>query len=142
MPAHLPESDYRIPASYRRMENMHIVFWLLKDVSWCMVWKPLGLLMIVPTLAIAVVIAWRTRHMASEWAHNVAIVLWIAANSYRMISEFFGFDTALVAPGITGKHLALLPFVAGLLVLAYYYLVQRPRQARQQPAVLQREPTR
>ncbi|WP_197070489.1 hypothetical protein [Hymenobacter sp. DG25B] len=142
MPAHLPESDYRIPASYRRMENMHIVFWLLKDVSWCMVWKPLGLLMIAPTLVIAVVIAWRTRHVASEWAHNVAIVLWIAANSYWMISEFFGFDTQLFAPGITGKHLALVPFVAGLLILAYYYLVQRPRHTRQQQAVLTREQVR
>ncbi|WP_303310929.1 hypothetical protein [Hymenobacter sp. BT730] len=137
MPTDFPESDYRIPASYRRMENMHIVFWLLKDVSWCMVWKPLGLLMIVPTLTIAVVIAWRTRHIVSEWAHNVAIVLWITANSYWMISEFFEFDTLLVAPGITGKHLALGPFVAGLLVLGYYYLVQNPRAVGHRAAASQ-----
>ncbi|WP_201743899.1 hypothetical protein [Hymenobacter busanensis] len=124
------EPTYAIPASYRRMENLHIVFWLLKDVSWCMVWRPLGLTMIVPTLAIAMVIAWRTRHLVSELAHNLAIVLWISANSYWMISEFFHFDEVLVAPGVTGKHLSLVPFVAGILVLAYYYLVQKPRESR------------
>ncbi|WP_400191663.1 hypothetical protein [Hymenobacter sp. B81] len=128
MSAPAPEPTYTIPASYRRMENLHIVFWLLKDVSWCMVWKPLGMAMVVPTLCIALVIAWRTRHLASELAHNLAIVLWITANSYWMTSEFFGFDTVQFGHGITGKHLSLLPFVAGLVVLAYYYLVQKPRE--------------
>jgi len=133
----LPEPIYAIPASYRRMENLHIVFWLLKDVSWCMVWRPLGLAMIVPTLAIAIIIAWRTRHLTSELAHNLAIVLWIAANSYWMISEFFSFDALLIGhSGITGKHLALLPFGAGLAVLAYYYVVQKPRESRAQTATL------
>ncbi|TLM88413.1 hypothetical protein FDY95_24610 [Hymenobacter jeollabukensis] len=108
------------------MENLHIVFWLLKDVGWCMIWKPLGLTMIVPTLAIA----WRTRHLASELAHNLAIVFWISANSYWMISEFFGFDTVQFGHGITGKHLAIIPFTLGLLVLAYYYIVQKPRETR------------
>lgn len=132
-----PEPIYAIPAAYRRMENLHIVFWLLKDVSWCMVWRPLGLAMIAPTLAIAIIIAWRTRHLASELAHNLAIVLWITANSYWMISEFFGFDAVLISSlGITGKHLALVPFGAGLLVLAYYYLVQKPRESRAQTATL------
>lgn len=126
------EPTYAIPASFRRMENLHIVFWLLKDVSWCMLWKPLGLSMVVPTLAIAVIIFWRTRHLKSELAHNLAILLWITANSYWMISEFFHFDDVLVWRGVTGKHLSLLPFTAGLLVLAYYYLVQKPREAQQE----------
>lgn len=121
---------YAIPASFRRMENLHIVFWLLKDVGWCMIWKPLGLTMIVPTLAIAVVIAWRTRHLASELAHNLAIVFWISANSYWMISEFFHFDEVKVWRDFTGKHMALIPFTLGLLVLAYYYFWQKPRETR------------
>lgn len=124
------EPTYAIPASFRRMENLHIVFWLFKDLSWCMVWRPLGLAMIAPTLAIAVLIAWRTRHLASERAHNLAMVLWIAANSYWMVSEFFHFDEVLVRPGVTGKHLSIIPFTLGLLVLAYYYLVQKPRERR------------
>ncbi len=112
------------------MENSHIVFWLLKDISWCMVWKVLGLVMILPTLAIAIIIAWRTRKLRSELAHNLAITLWIAANSYWMISEFFGFDEVLLWKDVEGKHLAFIPFVVGLLILGYYYLVQRPREAQ------------
>jgi hypothetical protein len=34
---------YSIPIRFRKMENLHIVFWLLKDLSWCMVWRPLGI---------------------------------------------------------------------------------------------------
>ncbi len=124
------EEVYSIPAAYRKMENTHILFWLLKDIAWCMVWKPLGLLMVLPTLGIALVIAWRTRALASELAHNLAIVFWITANSYWMTSEFFGFDTVLVAPHVTGKHLALIPFLIGLIILLYYYLVTKPRESR------------
>ena len=123
-----PPTAYAIPAAYRKTENLHILFWLVKDIAWCMVWRPLGLLMVVPTLGIALVIAWRTRANASERAHNLAIVCWITANSYWMSSEFFGFDAVLVLPHVTGKHLALVPFLIGLSILAYYYLVQKPRE--------------
>ncbi len=118
---------YNIPLRYRKMENLHIVFWLFKDLSWCMFWRPLGIAMIFPTLIIAIVIAWRTRHMMSEWAHNVAIVLWIFANSYWMISEFFHFESLHIYAGISYKYLAVIPFVAGILVLAWFYLWYAPR---------------
>ena len=117
---------YSIPIRYRKMENLHIVFWLLKDISWCMVWRPLGVAMIFPTLIIAIVIAWRTRQYMSELCHNVAIALWIMANSYWMISEFFHFDTIIVYGTISYKYLALIPFCIGILMLAYYYLVWKP----------------
>ncbi|QJB35993.1 hypothetical protein HF324_02050 [Chitinophaga oryzae] len=109
------------------MENLHIVFWLLKDISWCMIWKPLGVAMIFPTLIISLIIAWRTRQFMSELCHNVAISLWISANSYWMISEFFHFDTLVIWGEITCKHVALVPFVSGLLILAYYYIWYLPR---------------
>ena len=133
MPDPLPsvsEEVYNIPVSYQKMEHMHILFWLVKDIAWCMVWKPLGLLMVLPTLGISIVIAWRTRAYPSELAHNLAIVFWITANSYWMSSEFFEFDTVQVMPHVTGKHLALVPFLTGLGILLYYYLVQKPRDAR------------
>jgi hypothetical protein len=125
------EEIYAIPAAYRKMENTHILFWLLKDISWCMVWKPLGIAMIVPTLGIAIVIAWRTRALTSELAHNLAIVFWITANSYWMLSEFFGFDTVRIGTLTDGKHLAIIPFGIGLFILAYYYLVKKPRESRE-----------
>ena len=118
---------YTIPIRYRKMENLHIVFWLLKDISWCMIWKPLGIAMIFPTLVIAIVIAFRTRQFMSEVCHNIAIVVWISANSYWMISEFLHFDTKILFGDYTFKHLAIIPFVIGIVVLCYYYLWWKPR---------------
>ena len=129
------EPQYVIPARYRKMENMHIIFWLIKDISWCMIWKALGLAMILPTLAIAIIIAWRTRDLKSELAHNLAIAFWITANSYWMISEFFGFDEAHIWRSFEGKHLALIPFTIGVLILGFYYLVQRPQESKQETAM-------
>ena len=120
------ETAYSIPLSYRKMENLHIVFWLLKDISWCMVWRPLGIAMIFPTLIISIVIAWRTRQFVSELCHNVAITIWISANSYWMISEFAGFDTKPLFTHYTYKHLAIIPFCIGLLILAFYYVYWKP----------------
>jgi hypothetical protein len=124
------EPHYSIPASFRRMENMHIAFWLMKDISWCMIWKPIGIAMVFPTLIIAIVISYRTREVKSELAHNLAIVFWITANAYWMVSEFFGFDTIPVWNGYEGKHLALLPFITGAAILLYYYLIQRPAEIK------------
>ena len=123
----LHEQTYNIPIRYRKMENLHIVFWLLKDISWCMGWKTLGIVMVIPTLIIAIVISWRTRQYMSELCHNIAITVWIAANSYWMISEFFHFDAMIVYGDITYKYLAIVPFSIGILLLAYYYLVWKPK---------------
>ena len=127
--------EYSIPLRYRKMENLHIVFWLLKDISWCMIWKPLGIAMIFPTLAIAIIIAYRTRELMSEVCHNLAIVVWISANSYWMISEFLHFDTNVLFGDFTYKHLAIIPFLMGILLLAYYYLWWSPRNKKLIPAV-------
>ncbi|GAC1437929.1 MAG: hypothetical protein NVSMB63_00590 [Sediminibacterium sp.] len=125
--AETTDPAYSIPLSYRKMENLHIVFWLFKDVSWCMIWKPLGIAMIFPTLIISFVIAWRTREYVSELCHNLAITVWITANSYWMISEFMHFDGNTISGNITYKHLALIPFSMGLLILGYYYLYWKPK---------------
>src|SRR5436190_1900228 len=126
---------YSIPARFRKMENMHIAFWLMKDISWCMLWRELGIAMIVPTLSVAIWIAWRNRQIKSELAHNLAIVFWISANAYWMISEFFGFDTTEVWENFTGKHFALIPFSIGALILLYYYIVQRPQERKEDQVV-------
>lgn len=123
----MANEEYVIPLRYRKMENLHIVFWLFKDISWCMIWKPLGIAMIFPTLIIAIVITLRTRQLMSEVCHNLAIVVWITANSYWMISEFLHFDTNPLFGEYTLKHLAIIPFVMGIAVLGYYYLWWRPK---------------
>ena len=118
------QKSFVMPAAYRKVENMHLIFWLFKDISWCMVWKMLGIIMVAPTMAIALLIAWRTRNERSEFAHNLAIIFWIAANSYWMISEFFHFDDELLFGMVQGKYLAIIPFGLGILILANYYILQ------------------
>lgn len=119
-------NQYNIPLKYRKMENLHIVFWLFKDVAWCLGLKWLGTVMIIPTLIISIVIAYRTKQYVSELCHNLAITVWISANSYWMVSEFFGFDHKIIWGDYTFKHLAIIPFTIGLLILGYYYLIWKP----------------
>ena len=118
---------YIIPAKFRKIENLHILFWLIKDLCWCLVFKPLGIIMIVPTLSVAIYIAWGSRQFVSELTHNIAITLWIMANSMWMISEFFKVDEQV-------KPYCIIPFSLGLLILFYYYLVYAPLQKRKQRA--------
>jgi len=129
------EAVYTIPARYRRLENLHIVFWLFKDISWCMIWRELGITMIIPTLTVAIYIAYRTRDIKSELAHNLAVAFWISANSYWMISEFFGFDNVKIFGAYEGKHLAMIPFTIGVIILAWYYLIQRPKENKDEQLV-------
>jgi hypothetical protein len=121
------EPIYNIPLRYRKIENLHIVFWLFKDIAWCMNWKPLGIAMIFPTLLISIIIAWRTKNIMSEVCHNLAITVWISANSYWMISEFFKFDSLPLFGDYTYKHLAIIPFSLGILFLAFYYIIWKPK---------------
>ncbi len=123
-------NQYNIPLKYRKMENLHIVFWLFKDVAWCLGLKWLGTVMIIPTLIISIVIAYRTRQYVSELCHNLAITIWISANSYWMVSEFFGFDHKIIWGDYTFKHLAIIPFTLGILILAYYYLIWKPMHTK------------
>jgi len=116
---------YVIPAKFRKLENLHILFWLIKDLCWCLVFKSLGMIMIIPTLSVAVYIAWRSRHIVAEVTHNIAITLWIAANSMWMISEFFKVDEQV-------KPYCIIPFSLGLLILFYYYLIYAPMKKKKE----------
>lgn len=116
------ENVYSIPSKFRRIENLHILLWLLKDVCWALNLKVLGMIMIVPTITVAVMISWQTRKITSELIHNLAVVCWITANCLWMIGEFYGFDE-----GTWGtRHLALIPFGIGLILLFYYYIMLAP----------------
>lgn len=115
---------YTIPERFRRIENLHIVFWLIKDISWAMLWKPLGLMMLVPTLTVALVITWQTRFIKSELYHNLAVVFWISANGYWMIVEFFWEHLDYL------RTYTAIPFGIGIVFIAVYYLIILPREKR------------
>ncbi|MBX3238819.1 MAG: hypothetical protein KIT80_08565 [Chitinophagaceae bacterium] len=126
---------YRIPARFRRIENLHIFLWLLKDICWALDFRIMGMLMIVPALTVAFTITWQTRRITSELMHNLAVILWIAANSLWMAGEFYGFDE-----GTWGsRHLALIPFGAGLLILIYYYIILAPGKKFREKGLRQAE---
>ena len=108
-----------MPAKFRSLENLHVLFWLVKDICWCTGFKPLGVAMIFPTLFVAIYIMWRNRQIVSELTHNLAIMLWITANSMWMVFEFTGTDEEL-------KNYCLIPFSLGLVILVYYYAVYLP----------------
>ena len=108
--------------SIRASENFHIVLWLLKDLCWVMDLKALGLFMILPTIAMAVYIAWRSRGELGELLHCIAVVLWIMANSTWMIGEFFFADTT--------RPIAISFFAAGIATVLWYYLIILPLRLR------------
>ena len=126
---------YSIPARFRRVENLHILFWLVKDAAWALNLKEVGVFMIIPTLSAALLITWQTRKIFSELMHNLAVDFWIVANCTWMIGEFYGMDE-----GTYGlRHLALIPFVIGLLILATYYFLYYSKKTFREKVVQQTE---
>ena len=113
---------YHIPYKFRRVENLHILLWLIKDACWALDLKFPALIMIFPTMLVAMLITYQTRKITAELLHNLAINFWITANCTWMIGEFFGWDVNLIGPyGL--RQFSVLPFGIGLLILGYYYLV-------------------
>jgi Ca2+/Na+ antiporter len=100
----------------RQYENLHIVFWLVKDTCWMMELKILGAIMVIPTILLCIWIIVKTFHTLEIYI-NIAILFWICANSYWMLTEFFG--------DIHYKFYAAIPFALGFLFaiiyLAKYY---------------------
>ncbi|MFM2202125.1 MAG: hypothetical protein RL040_1325 [Bacteroidota bacterium] len=96
-----------------RFDNMHILFWLIKDMSWCLMSKTIGTIMIAPTITIALIILFRSREHLTSFVHNLAVLFWISANSLWMIGEMYCSDCA--------KPYAIWLFSAGMGVLLLYY---------------------
>ena len=119
------KEQFELPLKLRQFENLHIIFWLIKDMSWSMGWKIMGVTMIIPTLLISIYMTNKFRGNPSEWFHNIAVICWIVANSYWMISEFYGFEEVIITGWIKWVHLALIPFLSGLLFIGYYYIIYK-----------------
>lgn len=105
----------------KRHENLHIVFWLIKDSCWMLEFKWLGIAMVIPTLLIAGIIVYFSRK-TNDLYINLSIFFWICANSFWMFIEFF----------TNGEHkfLAAYPFALGFIFVGIYYyktLVTKPR---------------
>jgi hypothetical protein len=99
-----------------RKENLHVVFWLIKDFAWISGYKILGVALAVPTILLALHLVHITKDTRSNFFHNLAILFWIIANSIWMFGEFYFEDQ---------KRMWAIPFfLIGLVVIAYYYFSQ------------------
>lgn len=96
----------------RNYENIHIVFWLIKDTCWMLELKWLGALAMIPTLFVAIYIIFKTYHTKEVYI-NAAIFFWILANSFWMMMEFFNGDRY--------KYYASIPFALGFLFVSIFY---------------------
>ena len=94
-------------------ENLHIVFWLIKDFCWSLEFRIGGIIMVIPTVLLAVIIAYRTKENTSDFIHNLAVCFWICANATWMLGEFFKCEL---------RHLAAVFFASGILIILSYYL--------------------
>ncbi len=102
----------------RKFENLHILLWIIKDVCWVSDFKLAGMIMIVPTVSVAIIITIMHRREFSELIHNLAVCCWLFANITWMIGEFYFDDSS--------RPIAIIFFTIGLILLAYYYLIYIP----------------
>lgn len=103
-------------ANLRKKENLHIVFWLIKDFAWISNYKLLGLSMAVPTIILSFWLTWKFRSDRADLFHNIAVTFWIMANVIWMTGEFYFQDTK--------RYVALPFFFAGIAVIAWFYLTK------------------
>lgn len=97
----------------RKMENHHIILWLLKDFAWMLEWKWIACGIFIPTLALAWFITVKSRAIPSEFWHNLAVCAWLMANGSWMVSHLFQM--------VALERIAIMLFAIGLGVLTFYY---------------------
>lgn len=106
---------------FRKIENLHILLWLVKDTCWVQDYHILGVGLIAPTLIVAIFLTVKSREIREEFIHNLAVCFWLCANSVWMIGEFF-FDDSI-------RHIVIIFFAMGLLTLGLHYVPKWVRQA-------------
>ena len=70
--------------TWREYENIHILFWLGKDVAWINLIPSMWVIFLVPTFGIAwdmVFVTFWKKHLMIDHAHNVTILIWVMANA-------------------------------------------------------------
>jgi len=100
------------PDRLKKIDNLHIVFWLIKDSCWMLELRWLGAIVMVPTLYLALHIIFKTKDTLIFYL-NIAIFFWILANSFWMMMEFFFNDHY--------RCYAAIPFALGFLFVGIFY---------------------
>lgn len=85
-----------------------------------MLWRPLGMIMIIPTVFVAIYLTVKSWPDVKERLHNLAVCGWILANSTWMTGEFY-FEDSLRIPAVCF-------FVFGLGCIGWWQLVKRKHE--------------
>ena len=112
-PPALITGDSETVTEFRKIENLHVFLWLFKDMCWCFDFKLIGMIMVAPTILAALIITWIQRKQPVELVHNIAVSLWICANTTWMTGEFYFNDQT--------RPIALCFFVSGIVILTIFY---------------------
>ncbi len=99
----------------RFYENLHIIFWLIKDLSWIMIWKPLGIIMIIPTVSFALWFCIKS-FKTNEFYVYLSTLFWICANATWMLLEFYQKEEY--------KYLSATLFIIGIIFMFYYIIIE------------------
>ncbi|MFN4300033.1 MAG: hypothetical protein ACK4EX_09955 [Thermaurantimonas sp.] len=99
----------------KALDTLHIPVWLAKDIAWLLVYKPLGVAMILPAVAVALHICIKTAFNKLLFYQNLAVLFWISANSTWMAGEFFHFAYKLPA---------VIFFIAGIISIIWHYVIE------------------
>lgn len=76
--------------------------------------KLAGTILIIPTVSIALLIAWKTRPHKELFYPNLAVACWITANSVWMVGEFFE---------VLFRMASLALFLSGIAVIGYHFVL-------------------
>jgi hypothetical protein len=100
----------------RQLDIIHVPLWILKDTFWMMEYKTLGLLMIIPTLSVAIILCFKSYKYIQRFLLNLTVLCWISANALWMVSDFYEWPT---------QWISLILFGTGLITTAYFFYVRK-----------------
>lgn len=97
------------------LETIHIPLWLVKDICWLMEFRLTGIIIAVPTILVAFIVAYISRKDKNHFLPNVSIALWIIANANWMIAEFYDLPT---------KEYSIYPFLLGVMAFVIFVMIK------------------
>lgn len=95
----------------RQLDIIHVPLWIIKDTCWMMEFKALGVLMIIPTISVAIILCYKSRNYLQRLLLNGSVLCWVSANALWMLNDFFDLNI---------HWLSLMLFSLGLIVVAIY----------------------
>lgn len=98
----------------KQLDNFHIVLWLIKDIFWVKEEQFLGVLMILPTVGVALILTFQSLQQKQGFYSNFAILCWMIADSTWMADEFFVLNIEWITMSLFGL---------GIFSMLYLYIV-------------------